>query len=110
MAICLGLKEYITQLGHNPSIAELLAYPTICDYQFYAKLLGFIFIILTITLYEADRNRLPKPDIISALGVSSIAILSLALVGTLIGIIQKLIFIEIMIFSLVFMVIWFFKK
>lgn len=97
-------------------LADLLVYPTSCDYYFYAKIFFGIFIILTLILYFKEQERFTKPDVISCLGVSSIVILFLAMIGTLItnsvGIpmIQQDIFMYIIAFSVIFIGVWFFKK
>lgn len=93
-------------------ISGFLAYPTSCVPQFYAYVMGALFIILTFILYnrEKDDARILKPDFLSSMGVSSIAIIFISLIGTLFNIIQSNIFIEIMVTGLIFIAIWVFKK
>ena len=108
---CLNIGEF----GIN-GIADLLVYPTSCYYYFYAVLLGGLFGILVTITYFSEKKTLLKPDIISTLGVHSIVIWFLGLIGTLIkstdGIpmIQTDIFIYITAFAIVFCAIWFFKN
>lgn len=96
--------------------ADLLVWPTSCNYYFYLVVFATIFITLTFILYNREKEERFKADIISSLGVSSIATLILALSGTLIkntaGIpmVQSDIFLQIFAFSIVFIIIWFFKK
>ncbi len=103
--VCAGI-ETLT----DTSIVGILSYPTICDTQFYAKIMAAIFIILAFGLFMRDRERETKPDLISNLGVSSIAVIFLSLIGTLIGMIQQTIFIEISVIGMIFIVIWMLKK
>lgn len=105
MALCPGLEI----LGSDPTIVDFLSYPTYCFNQFWVGILAGLFIIIAMSLYNADRERLPKADLISSLGVSAIATISIALVGTLIGFIEKFAFIEILVGGLVIIAIWMFK-
>ena len=105
MALCPGIETL-----SDTSIVGILSYPTICDTQFYAKIMAAIFIILAFGLFMRDRDRETKPDMISAMGVSAIAVIFLSLIGTLIGFIQQTIFIEIFVVGMVLIVIWMLKK
>lgn len=66
------------------SFPDFLVYPTTCDYFFYLKILLGIGIILAWTLFKFDEKRTGKADLISALGVSSIAMAFFALIGSLV--------------------------
>lgn len=92
-------------------ITGFLAYPTSCVPQFYAYVMGALWIILTFILYnrEKDDTKIIKPDFISSMGVSALAIIFISLVGTLLEIIQSFIFIEILVSGLIFVAIWMFK-
>lgn len=91
-------------------ITGFLSYPTSCDPQFYAKIMVAIFIIIALSLYWKDRNKLVKTDFLSALGVSAIATIFLTLIGTLVGFITSEIFTQILVGGLVFITLWFFKR
>ena len=107
--VCLALTGITTP-------GDLLVYPTSCFYYFYLVVLGTIFITLTLILYNKEKEEQVKSDIISILGVSSIATIILALIGTLIkntaGIpmIQRDIFLYVLAMGIVFISIWFFKR
>lgn len=100
--------------GYDPTtytgIVGFLSFPTACDPQFYAKILAAFFIILSLIFYNRDKDKLLKTDFISAMGVSAIATIFLALIGTLIGFIQSEIFTEILVGGLVFVALWLFKR
>lgn len=101
--------------GFDPAvytgISGFLSYPTSCIPQFYAYIMGALWVILTFILYnrEKDDNKILKPDFLSSMGVSAIAIIFISLIGTLLGIIQSDIFIEIIVVGLIFIAIWIFK-
>ncbi len=105
--VCDGLNATI-----NEGISGILAYPTTCDYYFYSKIMAAIWIILTMILYfnEKEKDNIPKPDMISCLGISSLATIFIALAGSLLGIIQTDVFIEIFVMGMIFVAIWLFKR
>ena len=98
------------------TLGDILVWPTGCNYYFYLVVFATVFITLALILYNKDKDVIVRPDIISSLGVSSIVTLILALIGTLIknsaGIpmVQQDIFLIIFSMSIVFIMIWFFKK
>ena len=91
-------------------IVKLLAYPTVCDYYFYLKLMGGIFVIITLILKAVDDDKFLKSDTISAMGVSALAVIFLSLIASTWGIIQADVFIEILVSGMIFVVIWLLKK
>lgn len=73
--------EIITNIE---SFSDFLVYPTTCDYFFWIKILLAIGVVLVFGIYQSEKLRGAKPEIISAMGVSSLAILVLGIIGTLI--------------------------
>jgi len=98
------------------NLGDLLVWPTSCNYWFYLIVLATIFIVLTLILFNRQKESEIRADIVSSLGVSSIAIIVLALIGTLIKnsadipMIQSDIFLYVFAFGIIFILIWFFKK
>lgn len=103
--VCAGI-DVLT----NYTLVDILSYPTTCDYQFYAKIMAGIFIVIALILFETEREKAVKPDMLSCAGVASMATIFLALLGTMINIIQVDIFIEIFVVGMIIIVIWLFKK
>ena len=103
--VCAGLETLV-----DNSITGILAFPTSCDYHFYAKIMGAFFIVLSMILYNRDKDKFLKSDMVSAMGVSAIATIFVSLIGTFIKIIQPDIFIEIFVIGMIFIVIWLLKK
>jgi hypothetical protein len=104
----------MTCAGFDPTIstgiAGFLSYPTICDHHFWAKILAGFFIILTFILFNRDKERLVKADMLSSMGVSALATIFIAVLGTLLGIISSDVFLEIFVTGLIFIAIWIFKE
>ncbi len=98
------------------TIGDLLVWPTGCFYFFYLVVFITIFITLALILYNREKEDLVRADIVSSLGVSGIVTLMLALIGTLIkntdGIpmVQNNVFLIVLAYTIVFILIWFFKK
>lgn len=103
--VCDGLNATL-----NEGISGILAFPTTCDYYFYSKIMAGIWIILTFILYHKEKENIIKPDVLSCMAISSIAVIFISLTGTLLGIIQSDIFIEIFVMGMIFIAIWMFKK
>lgn len=105
--VCAGI-ETLGIIG----IVEFLSYPTLCDFQFYAKIMGAIFLVISLLLYfnEKNNDNVQKPDMLSSLGVGATVTIILSMIGTFVGFIQNEIFIEILVGGMVFIAIWFFKR
>lgn len=103
--VCAGLETLV-----DDTIIGILAFPTSCDYYFYLKMMGAFFIIISFILYKADLDKFIKSDMISAMGVSSIATIFVSLIGTSLGIIQPDVFIEIFVIGMIFIMMWMMKK
>ena len=98
------------------SVADLLVWPTACSYWFYLIVFATVFITLSLILYNRQKDDEVKGDLISSMGVSAISTLFLSLIGTLIknseGIpmVQQDVFIYIFAMSIIFILLWFFKR
>lgn len=106
--VCQGLEIYGTEIG----IAEILAFPNTCNYYFWAIILAFFFIVMTMILYNREREDFVKSDIISCLGVSALATILLSIPGTLTDpqIIEQDIFLFTIAFGVIFIGLWLFKR
>ena len=103
--VCAGLET----LTDN-SIVGILSFPTSCFYPFYELIMGAFFIVIALILKASDEDKFIKSDMISAMGVSAVATIFISLLGTVLGIIQSDIFVEIFVVGMIFIVIWLLKK
>lgn len=103
--VCKGLET----LTDN-TIAGILNFPTSCFYRFYEGIMVAFFIILALILFNKEREEFVKADMISSLGVSAIVTIVISFFGTLVGIIQQDILVEIFAGGMVFIIIWFLKN
>lgn len=113
--VCAGLETVA-----STSIVGILAFPTSCDYWFWGKIMFAFWIILTMILYYRDKDSYLKSDMISAMGVSSIATIfaSLGLTlleetldnGTVLSVMQPDVFVTIFVLGMIFIVLWLLKK
>lgn len=75
----------IASLKTITGFADLLVWPTGCDYYFYLKIFLGIMAILSWGIYKAEKKFNPYgADFLSCLGVVSIAVTLLGLIGSLI--------------------------
>ena len=104
-----------TQIGSIASVADFLVYPTSCNYYFWLYILGPLFLIVAWAIFKAEEDKKGEGDLTSALGVSSIAIMSIGVTGSLIKgttdipVIQSDILLYIVAATVVFVMIWIFK-
>ncbi len=104
-----------TPIGSIESVADFLVYPTSCNYFFWLYILGPLFLIVAWILFKAEEDKKGEGDLTSALGVSSIAITSIGITGSLIKgttgipVIQSDILLYILAATVVFVMIWIFK-
>lgn len=98
------------------TFADLLVWPTQCDFYFYVKFFLALFIILTWTLYKKEKKLRQDAEFISCLGVSSLAVLVLSLIGTLIQnseglpMVSSPVLLYILAMTIPIVIIWIFKR
>ena len=97
------------------TFSDFLVWPTGCSYYFWLIILGALFVIIAWTLFKTEEKRRTEGDFISAMGVSSIAVTSIGVIGTLIkngaGIpmIQSDVLLYMVALTVVIVLIWIFK-
>jgi len=106
----------ICELISNVStIEDLLVWPTSCYYYFWLIVLIAIWGITSFSLYNSDKEKFIKSDLISSFGVASIVTIVLAVPMTIIKnssdipMLQSDLFLYIISGCIVFITIWFFK-
>lgn len=105
--VCQGLESVmnVTSAG----ITDFLQFPLYCDHYFYLKIYFGIYTILAFTIYFEEKRRVGSTDFLSVLGITSVAMLLLEVIGTLTGILQNDTFIYLMITNILFIAIWILK-
>lgn len=104
-----------TALFSMESVEDFLVWPITCDYFFYLKIFIGIFIVLAWTLYAVEKKIRTEAEILSCLGVSSVALIILGLIGTLIentdgiAMVSTDILLYILAFTIPIILIWIFK-
>ncbi len=90
-------------------IVELLKLPN-SSYPFYwALILIGIWAVVTFSLYFREKELSTKGKLLSAMAVSSLAIIVLGTLGTLMGILTLEVFLPLLIGALVIIAIWMFS-
>lgn len=99
--VCDGL-ETLTSYG----IEDILSFPNSCDFYFWPKMFLALWAIIAFTLYNDEKERIVKADLLSCLGVSSLAVIFLSTITTLFELIPLRAYIQMTIFLMVFIIIW----
>ena len=96
--------------------SDFLVWPVGCDYYFYLKFFLVLFVVLAWGLYKAEKRQKQSAEFLSSMGVSSIAIVFLAVICTLIKDSQNIPMVsaEVLLYILAptipIILIWIFKK
>lgn len=90
----------------NIGISELLSFPNLDTPSFYPALLFGIFIILTSLLFFREVSRTGRGNFLASLAVSGYVTVALAVLLSLMGLIQTEILITIIVATLLFQVIY----
>lgn len=104
-----------TPIGSIASVADFFVWPTACNYFFWLYVLGAIFLIVAWVLFKTEEDRKGEGELTSSLGISSIAVTSIAVIGTLvestagIPMIQSDVLLYMVAATVVFVLIWIFK-
>jgi len=98
----------LSNLTDTAGIGGLLSLPNTAYPYFWIWILGGIWIIIFLSLYFKEKERIGRGNLISSMAVSCLAILMLSLIGTIVGFITLEIMIYILVFSALIIGIWFF--
>ena len=97
-------------LSDSAGIGELLALPN-ASYPFYwALIIIGLWVIVFLTIYFKEKEFSSKGNLLSAMAVSSFAMIMLSAVGTLFNIITLPIFLPLLIGGLLIIAIWIFSS
>ena len=99
----------LSSLNNESGIAGIMALPNSSYPYFWAWILGGIWTIMTLTMYFKDKEKIGKETILSSMAVSCLAIIMLAAIGTVLGIISVDIMVYTLVLSAIVIAIWFFS-
>ncbi len=96
-------------LSENATIGELMALPNNAYPYFWAWIIGGIWLIMALSMYFSQKEKIGKTNFLSPLAISSFACIILSAIGTLVGIISLEIMIYVLVFGLLIIVVYFFS-
>lgn len=99
----------LSNLNNQSGIGGLMNLPSSSYPYFWAWILGGLWIIISLTLYFTEKDKVGKGRILSSMSVASFAIIILATIGTVLGIISVDIIIYILVLGLIIIGIWWFS-
>lgn len=100
----------LSSLSSDSGISGILKVPSSQYPFFWLIIFAGIWFIITLTLYFKEKERLGKAKILSSMAVSCLAILILAVIGTIMEIISSEIIVDILVFDLIIIGLWIFSK
>jgi hypothetical protein len=100
----------LSEIGINGTIGDLMTFPNNIYPYFWVWIIGGLWLIITLSLYYNEKEKLGKGKFLSSMAVSGLACVLLSLFGTLLGIITTNIMVYIFVVAIVLIVIWFFSK
>lgn len=99
----------LSSLNNGSGIAGFMSLPNDSYPYFWAWIMGAIWVIMVLTMYFKEKERVGKGLILSSMAVASLAILLLSTIGTVLTIITIDIMVYILVLTLMIIAIWFFS-
>lgn len=99
----------LSNLNNGSGIAGLMSLPNNSYPYFWAWILGGIWIVMVLTMYFKDKEKVGKEKILSSMAVACLAIIFLSTIGTVLTIVSTEIMVYIVVLSLIIIAIWFFS-
>lgn len=99
----------LSNLNNQSGIGGLLSLPNASYPYFWAWILVGIWIIITLTLYFKEKEKIGRGKILSAMSVASIAIIVLAVLGSVVGIVSTEIMVYVLVISAIIIAVWWFS-
>ena len=100
----------LSSLNNQSGIAGLMSLPNNSYPFFWAWILAGIWVIMVLTMYFVEKNKLGKGKILSSMAVSCLAIIFLATIGTVLGIVSAEIMVYIIVLSAIVIAVWFYSS
>ena len=100
----------LSNLNNGSGIGGLMSLPNSSYPFFWAWIIGGIWIIMVLTMYFKEKDKVGKANILSSMAVACLAITFLSTIGTILGIIYVDIMVYILVLSAITWAIWFYSS
>lgn len=100
----------LSNLSSNPTAGSIFTLPNNSYPYFWLWIFAAIWLITGLTLFYNEKERKGVGNLLSSLAVSSFAMIVLATVGSVVGIISLPIMIYILVFCILIIGVWFFSN
>ncbi len=100
----------LSNLNGTSGIGGFLSLPNATYPYFWAWILAGLWFIISSTLYFKEREKRTVGNFLSAMSVSCMAVLILAVIGTIVGFISNEIMVYMAVMSFVIIGVWFFSS
>ena len=94
----------------NPTIGDFMAFPNSSYPYFWAWIMGGLWMIISLTLYFKEKEKVGRSSLLSSMAVASLAVILLSTIGTIVGFITLEIMIFILVIGFLIIGIWFFSN
>lgn len=99
----------LSNLNNESGIGGFMSLPNSSYPYFWAWILGGLWIIMVLTMYFRDKEKIGRGRILSSMTVSAFAIILLATIGTILGIISVDIMIYVLVLGFMIIAVWWFS-
>lgn len=99
----------LSNLNNESGIAGIMSLPNSSYPYYWAWILGAIWVIIVLTMYFKDKEKIGKGLILSSMAVACLSIIFLSAIGTVLGIVSGEIMVYILVLSAIIIGIWFFS-
>jgi len=99
----------LSNLNNQSGIGGLMSLPNSSYPFFWAWILGGIWVIISLTMYFSEKEKIGRGKILSSMSVASFVIVLLSTIGTILGIVSVDIMIYILVISSIIIGIWWFS-
>lgn len=94
----------------NATIGNFMSLPNNSYPFFWAWILGGLWIIIALTLYFKEKEKIGRGNLLSSMAISSFAIIILSTLGTIVGFVTLEIFIPLLVLGFLIIGVWFFSR
>ena len=99
----------LSVLNNESGIAGIMNLPNASYPYFWVWILGGIWAIITLTTYFIESEKEGKGKILSSMAVACLAVIFLAVIGTIVGFVSVEIMVYILVISMIIIAIWIFS-
>ena len=99
----------LSSLTNSSGIGGLMKLPNSSYPYYWAWILGGLWVIMVLTMYFKEKEKIGKGKILSSMAVACLAIIFLSVLGTALEIVSVDIMVKLLVLCFMIIAIWFFS-